>query len=87
MPAIQTRRREQECDGVKGNAMEESPQRPEPQLKPSMKSLSKVFNFQPVKVNVDGETSEASTPKEEGHNTSKFKIIEKEKVKDENGLK
>ena len=45
-----SRRREQDCDGVKGNALEESPVRPQINEKPK-KSLSKIFNFHPVKIN------------------------------------
>mmetsp|Transcript_38141 Transcript_38141/g.36510 ORF Transcript_38141/g.36510 Transcript_38141/m.36510 type:complete len:96 (+) Transcript_38141:2908-3195(+) len=63
-----SRRREQDCDGVKVTAMEESPQRPE---QPPTKSLQKVFNFHPVKVTQeeDDRDSDLSTPKSEGSKT------------------
>ena len=62
------RRREDECDGVKGNIYEESPVRPIKE-KPK-KSFTKHFNFQTIKVglateDLEGE-SNISTPKNEG---------------------
>ncbi len=62
-----SRRREEECDGVKVNALEESPVRPVPLNAKPKKSLSKIFNFQTVKIqsNEDND-SMGSTPKSEG---------------------
>lgn len=60
-----SRRREEDCDGVKVNVVEESPTRPIKE-KPK-KSLSKLFNFQAVKVTgLDDNDSMGSTPKSEG---------------------
>ncbi len=86
-----SRRREQDCDGVKGNAIEESPVRPIDNEKPK-KSLSKIFNFQPVKIQQEENDSLCSTPKSEGglqqrtpekNKDSRFVIIGTEQVREE----
>ena len=61
-----TRRREEECDGVKVNTIGESPVRPVQNNQKSKKSLQ-TLNFQTVKImgNEDND-SMGSTPKSEG---------------------
>jgi hypothetical protein len=59
------RRREDQCDGVKGNVYEESPVRTIPEKQ--KKSLTKHFNFQTVKIGlIDENDSNISSPKNEG---------------------
>ena len=75
---------------MKVNAIEESPVRPIMNEKPK-KSLSKIFNFQPVKIQQEENDSLCSTPKSEGGldrtpektKDSRFVIIENEQVREE----
>jgi hypothetical protein len=60
------RLREENCEGVKINPIEESPERPVNKDKPK-KSLSKIFNFNTVRADIiEDNDSMGSTPKSEG---------------------